>query len=277
MTSSDAPPLDRAPTNMELEALTLSAYLDILPQPAIIFTFGALPITANSLEVCYVNRSVWNTIGQPASTTNEDLIEEADTEAHFISQEFKTLLTAQLIHPSTNHFVQWLNEVAQQSKLIYRLKTRFKGYSVPKDLSTSEYATQFVDIDWKAVFLKEKYIILTGKRTGTIKFSSHAPSGESTPDIISKLPPAIDEEDEEIDSKSSHFTSKSGSSDSSTGSTGVRSRRRKAAKRALSSATTKGGRSHGASSSLAEGDEGSETEVDPWRNDAKVPNLLRYI
>jgi hypothetical protein len=272
MTSSGSRPAQPPQNNMEVETLRLSCYLDFLPQPAIILSFSGPAITAESLEVRYVNDVVWETIGEQQHPDPEDLVHGSQHVAPPSSRDFKDVLHAQLINPSTAHFIQWLNEVTQLSKTSTLLKARFKGYTAPKDTFVTDRAPQFVDIEWNAVFMEKRFIILTGRRTGTLQFASST-SPEPTSDPITALPSPIDEEEEETDDSkpSIHKSAPSSSSSDSAGPVRVR---RKLPKRAISSTTSTSDRSR--RSALRWAEEDKPTEVDPWKNDSKVQCCLTF-
>jgi len=276
MTSSAAQPSKPLQNNEGLEALRLSTYLDLLPQPAIIFTFNGPTITADSLKVCYVNDLVWEVIGEQQNPEREEFVHTTQTFPPGVSRDFKLLLHAQLHTPSTPTFVEWLNEVRQQSKLTNHLKTRFKGYFAPKETTILDRAPQFVDIEWNAVLMEKKYIVLIGKRTGTVQFSSSPSPEPNSADIAAKLPSPIDEDDEDDKDDPKPTTHKSGSSSSisSSSSAPVRTRR-KHRKRHNSSTATTTNSSRGVPSSFT--DEDGSDEVDPWRNDSKVEPRLPWL
>lgn len=276
MTSSDALP-GQTHHGFGVEDLNLSSYLDVLPHPALVFTFNGSNITADSLEVYYANQAVWETIGQQPISNEETFTNNRDNIPHLVARDFKTLLHAQLLNPLTGQFIQWLNDITQHSKLINHLKTRFRGYGTLKESPVEERTPQLVDIEWNGVFMEKKYIVLTGRRTGIVQFS--AVSADNTPDISTgQLPSPIDEEDEETQDirLPAHYTSKSASSSSSNGSSAPKSRR-KAPKRAISSATTLSSGSRGRLSSYGDGDDGNDIEIDPWRNEEKVYRFLEYF
>ena len=269
MTSSDTIPAS-IPHNKaeEVDALSLSKYLEILPLPAIIFSFTTPTITAESLEVCFVNNIVWETIGDQHDTLNDQFGEASQ---NFVSRDFKALLHAQLLTPSTSHFIQWLNEITQPDQFVnhrHHLKTRFKGYSPQTEPAFTNRGTQFVEIEWYAVFMEGKYIVVTGRRTSAVQFSN--PSVEPPSDVSLSLPSAIDEENNVVKPSVNH-NSTSTSSNSSGGSSGVKGRRKKTKR---GKASTNSSRSQ--HSSLAE-EYSPEEEVDPWTHDEKVHLSLTMV
>lgn len=248
----------------EMHSLYLSRYFDLIPQSAIIFITDNQSASPDSLTVCYVNRVFLDSIGDTTLIEDEEF-EMAPIERHTagVPDNFMSILQTQCINPSASHFIQWINEVAQKPENVHNLKTRFKGFTVPKDSHASERTPQFVDIEWNAVVMENKFIVLTGRRNGTVQFSS--PSLPSEPTLLNNLRRiSIDEEDTEDLVPSVCVATSSSSSGSGRG--------RRTSTTRLSSSTTLSERSR----SSNESDDTLDYEGHKWQHTERV-QILRYV
>jgi len=253
--------------------LSLSKYFDLVPQAAVIFTSEGGSLSADSLNVCYVNRAFLDSIGdsQLVDPVEQELPPQISPGSNNHSEpppDFMSILQAQCINPSASQFIQWVNGVAQEPQIVHHLKTRFKGFTVAKEEYVSERTPQFVDIEWNAVVMEKRFIVLTGRRTGTVQFSAVQPQTE--PGLLSDLSgSAIAEEDEEETQENDHPPQPvSARSPSSSSSSNARRTRRSGTVR-HSSSTTVSDRSRIAS--LKDGsDTSEEAEGRKWRHTEKV-------
>jgi len=268
--------------------LSLSTYLDLAPQAAMIFTSEGGTFSADSLQVCYVNRAFLESIGDSPLADPED--EEGEVAPELsppptdnrapVAANFMSILQTQCINPSASHFIQWVNGVAQEPEIVHYLKTRFKGFTLAKEEYASERTPQFVDIEWNAVVMKKKFIVLSGRRTGTVQFSAVQPQVDPIlpGDLMGS---AIEEEEEEEKNKEDEAEGTradkpvSSSSSSSTNSSNARRPRRSGTAR-QSSSTTLSERSR-TGSLKAGSDTSEESEGRKWRHTEKVPLLQDFI
>jgi hypothetical protein len=208
-----------------------------MPQPAMIFTSETSSLSTDSLTVCYVNKMFKDSIGDtPLSDRESSIFHESENNTA-VPPNFTSILQAQCINPSASHFTQWVNQVASEPDTTHVLKTRFKGFATPKDPSITEKTPQFIDIEWNAILMENKFIVLTGRRTGTVQFSTNAPSdpssNESGSDVI--------EEEEEV-TPPTRVPEIARSSSSSSGSNSTRFHRKRTS-RGISSRTSVSDRS----------------------------------
>jgi hypothetical protein len=258
---------------MEVNTLSLSNYFDLVPQAAVIFTSEGGFLSAESLYVCYVNRAFLDSIG------DSPLVDPAEQEVppelfatsnnHSVPPpDFMSILQTQCINPSASQFIQWVNGVAQEPQIVHHLKTRFKGFTVAKEEVVSERTPQFVDIEWNAVIMEKKFIVLTGRRTGTVQFSAVQPQTE--PILSSDLTGSAIAEEDEQETKETDRPPQPVSARSSSSSNSSNARRpRRSGKVRQSSSTTLSDQSR--IGSLREGSDTSEEgEGRKWRHTEKV-------
>jgi hypothetical protein len=267
-------------STMDIESLCLSKYLDLLPQPAMIFTYENESLNADTLAVRYANQVFLQSIGDSTLIEEDPVILGHDpSRATSIAPDFMSILQTQCINPSASRFLLWINGVAQEPKNVHHLKTRFKGFFVPKDSHVSERKPQLVDIEWNAIVMENKFIVLTGRRTGTLQFSSVSSPSEPPHRELSH-PETVEEEDEEdsVDIEAAPTTEETTATSSSSSGSSNRLYRKKA-KRAISSTTTQSDRNRTKSKSKSRNKESRGYEGDTWRHNVKVvpSHLLRLI
>jgi hypothetical protein len=241
-----------------MESLRLQTYLDLIPLSAIILTTEHHTLSSDSLKLSYIN-TVFLDIIDDGQRENDHF--EMEAAGRMPQHSIMSILQERCINPSPYRFMQWIEAVTLAPNSTHLLKTRFKGFTPRKNHhSHAERTPQLVDIEWNAVVMHKKYIVLTGRTTGTVQYSSSVSSELLEFDVRS--PPPIEEG---LDSfvVPVNITAASSSSASSGGS---RSRRTKA-KREVSSITTlsEGSRM----SSFTEQDDSRE-QVDKWHNNEKV-------
>lgn len=264
---------------MDLDSLCLSKYLDLLPQPAMIFTYENGSLNADTLAVAYANQVFLDSIGDSPLIEDEEPIalERDPSRATGIAADFMTILQTQCINPSASQFFHWVNGVTQGPKTVHHLKTRFKGFFIPHGGHISERKRQLVDIEWNGIVMENRFIVLTGRRTGTVKFSSDAPPSLDPPPRRMSHPDTVEEEEErevvtvepETTALSEETTATSSSSSNSSNPT---RKGRKKTKRAISSTTTQSDQSRTKSKtkSKSRNHESRGYEGDTWRHNAKV-------
>jgi len=189
-----------------MEDLALSKYLDIISLPALVFTSEGQTIATNSLRVCYVNKAFLDTIGDSPLQDEEPYGMSYPPPTEQLLDNFLSILQVQCINPSASHFLAWVNEVAQAPREMHQLKTRFKGFTVANDGELIEPTPQFVDIEWNAVVMDSKFIVLSGRRVGTVQFSPIQAHASNLSDDTESPVAVIDEEeeDEENDGEDKH-------------------------------------------------------------------------
>ena len=257
-------------SNMHPGSLSLSKYLDLLLQPAMIFTYTG---EEHALSVCYVNKNFLETIGDSPLEEDSDALIIGHNETP-VRRDYMTILQTQCIDPSAAHFTQWINAVTHKPDKMHHLKTRFKGFTMAQDSQISERTPTVVDIEWNAAVMDGKFIILTGRRIGAVKFSP-----TSTPPVESVVQrdfasSTIFEEEGEDNSQTSEETQSYSegiitSSSSSNESNPRRGRRRK--HQPISSMIPISERTR-----VGSGSENGrlENEIDTWRLSEKVHPLF---
>jgi hypothetical protein len=249
--------------------LRLSKYLDLLPQPAMIFTYESDP---DHLAMCYANKCFLDSIGEsPLEEDSEALIVGHNEPPVGAPRSYMGILQNQCINPSATQFTQWINEVTRKPEKKHHLKTRFKGFSIPKDSSISERTPKVVDIEWNAAVMEGRFVVLTGRRTGTVKFSPTSTPPieqviqrdfETSPTIVEETEEEASQTSEEPQSNSEAFATSSASSNESNPLRGRRRRHR-------NSITPSSGRTRVGSAT----ENGSRfgDEIDTWKLTEKVP------
>ena len=233
-----------------------------------IFTYESDP---DNLAMCYANKCFLDSIGEsPLEEDSEALIVGHNEPPVGAPRSYMSILQNQCINPSATQFTQWINEVTRKPEKKHHLKTRFKGFSIPTDSSISERTPKVVDIEWNAAVMEERFVVLTGRRTGTVKFSpSSAPSIEQVIQRDFETSPTIVEETEEGGSQTSaesqsYSETFRASSASSNESNPLRGRRR----RHRTSTTPSSDRTR--VGSVTENGNGLGNEIDTWKLTEKV-------
>jgi len=180
-----------------MEDLALSKYLDIIPLPALVFTSEGETLATNSLRVCYVNKAFLRTIGDSPERDEEPYGISYPPPTEELLDNFLSILQVQCINPSASHFLAWVNDIAQAPHELHQLKTRFKGFTLAEDGELVEPTPQFVDIEWNAVVMDNKFIVLSGRRVGTVQFSPISANASNLSDDTESPVAVIDEEDDE--------------------------------------------------------------------------------
>jgi hypothetical protein len=143
-------------------SVSLEEYLDICPKPALVLVSNLEP----SLEVCYSNRAFFEILGDNVKfPAVNDLDEDASDNLSSIFQRI-------CVHPSTSQFIKWIDAVVQNPGA--NPESLLTTFEMPVD--TSKITTQesgpsqrtIVEIEWDAVVLQKKYILLIGKTMGKI-------------------------------------------------------------------------------------------------------------
>lgn len=260
-------------SNMDSDSLVLSKYLDLLPQPAMIFTYAG---QEHSLSVCYVNKSFLESIGDSPLEEDSDALIIGHNETP-VPRDYMTVLQTQCINPSADHFTQWIHGVTHKPEKMHHLKTRFKGFTMSQHSQISDRIPTVVDIEWNAAVMDGKFIILTGRRIGTVKFA-HAlpPPMEPVVQRDFASPAIIEEEGEEYSQTSeepqSYSEGVTTSSSSSNDSNPRRGRLRK--HQPISSTIPINERTRVGSGS----ENGTLTnEIDTWRLSEKVLSLFAEL
>jgi hypothetical protein len=267
---------------MDVDSLCLTKYLDLLSQPAMIFTYENGSLNADTLAVRYANEVFLESIGDSPLMDEEDpvVLEHDPSRSTGIAPDFMSILQTQCINPSSSRFFLWINSVAQEPKNVHHLKTRFKGFFKPKDSHISERKPQLVDIEWNAVVMENKFIVLTGRRTGTLQFSSSTSPYLDSPHQESSHPETVGEEDEvdSVDTEAAPANEETTATSSSSSSSSNRLRRKKP-KRAISSTTTQSDGNRTKTKLKSRNKESRGYEGDTWQHNAKVvpSHIMRLI
>jgi hypothetical protein len=257
------------PDEEAMRDLSLLKYFDALQQPAMIFSSSQ----SMSLEVAYVNSVFFDAIGDSPLAEEQEFVGTESREG--VPANFLAILQTHCISPSAADFVQWVHGTANDPKSHHLLKTRFKGFMIPKDGDTSERIPQVIDIEWTAMVMESKYIVLNGRRLGTVQFSptpQTSDAGGVGSEVTDRRHNKADEV--QVPKASSHVASSSSSS--SSGGSRSSTRYRTGTSR-LSSSTTVSDRPR--IGAFKEEDEEGKKETYRWRHTEKVgvlpPNTRR--
>jgi len=251
-------------SNIGMESLSLPVFLDLLPHPAMILTSKDKNISLDALSVCYVNRTFLHNIGTPPETVSEDLLRvEESAKKAAPTQDFRSLLQDQCISPSMSSFIRWINEVARHPGVVNYLKTQFKSYRPSRDRDGFERPPPIMDISWNAVFMEENFIVLTGRRTGSVQFSPLTPTSPRELDSSAKQLSDVEEEENAYSNQVVLSPCSSTSSLSSQPKSRQTTARLCTFRHRLPD-----------SAPSSEITEELHLEVDPWRRDEKVPTFV---
>ena len=247
--------------------LNLSDYFNLIPQAAMILTSEDGTLSAN---ICYINRAFLDSVGVSPLVGPDE--QEIPTKPAYppdnyseVPPNFMSILQTQCVAPSGSQFIQWVNEVAQEPEIVHHLKTRFKGFTVSREEFASERTTQFVDIEWNAVVMAKRFIVLMGRKTGAVQFCAVPP--QTGPSDLASLA-VVEEEAEEAEESDQLPKPVSSRSSSSSTISNVQHKRRSRRPRQSSSSTVSDRSLIG---SLKEGSDTSEDwEEHKWRHSEKV-------
>jgi hypothetical protein len=157
---------------MESPDLSLSAYLDGFPEPALILEWGQdIDSYIDSFKVCYVNRAFNDVVGVRGSVDEQSPLRPVDRQSAAIGTSFNEfVLQDTCISPSSARFTDWLKGIIRAPNELHFLESRFqfRGY-------TLDGPPPFLDIDWTGLVVKGKFVVLTGRtvtsRTSTLSQS----------------------------------------------------------------------------------------------------------
>jgi hypothetical protein len=165
----------------------LTSYFDIHSQPATILTRENETLTTHSLIISYTNPSLNDIVSNSSFT----LTEHAKSTT-LVGHKFTSILESHCVIPSSSRFIRWLDGIIGTLNSIHHLKSRFRTVKTEKTTSSGEIP-QFVDIEWHAVVMKNKYVVLTGQIVGTTQLSTGLTSPLLIPPQCLRTPDAIEE------------------------------------------------------------------------------------
>jgi hypothetical protein len=159
-----------------MEEIGLTAYLDVLGQPAVVLTS---PVAATielcepkALVTCYVNERFRELVAMTAEGLG------AIATSSLVGIGFVSILQDHSAPPSTSLFLEWIDETKHSVegnsrffKSVFRQSDSHEGAS-----SVQGRPTDFVHIEWNGAVVQEKYIVLIGRYTDTDKRSSQLPN-----------------------------------------------------------------------------------------------------
>lgn len=157
-----------------MEEIGLTAYLDVLGQPAVVLT-SPLAATidlceAKALVTCYVNERFRELV-----TVRESLGAIAAT--GIVGIRFVSILQGHSVSPSTSLFLEWIggivNSVERNSRF---LKSVFRLSDSHEIASSVGRTSDFVDVEWNGALVQEKYVVLIGRYTDPVIQSSQSPN-----------------------------------------------------------------------------------------------------
>jgi hypothetical protein len=249
----------------DMESLRLESYLDLLPLSAMILTLEGETVTPDTLKVSYVNK-VFLEIVEDSHWTEEERFNSVPPDPITgIGGNFVLLLQEQFVTPSSTRFLEWIEKVMNAPNSIHYLKTRVQGFT-PTKIDATDRSPHFVDIEWNAVIMQKKFIVLTGRTTGTVQFSTTPTTKESEHLGYGIMSPPIEEEELEGPILSSANAPATASSTSSSDS--IKSRRKP--NRAVSSTTQSTSERTRRSSFADDTVVPTASSGDTWRNNEKV-------
>lgn len=165
-----------------MEILSLSSYLEVLGQPALVLTSTAFdgPVS-ESLSPCYMNpvfRELINLTGDGSrdAWTNR-------------GAQFKSILQARCVVPTSSQFLEWIQEFKEANVNV--LKSIFRRPNCSEERRHHDTGPEFVDLEWNGAMVQDKYIVLIGRYLGAPSFFSTTPTS-SEPDslrFVSDPPP----------------------------------------------------------------------------------------
>ena len=139
-------------------SLLLKDFLDVFPKSALILTPQSQQLSGDSFKVCYANQAFLDIIGDEVG--GPKLAEE---------NSLTSILKAKCIHPTMSRFIKWIDSVLQNPRAGHGLRTSFQGSEIVGEGPATAHR-KIVYIKWKALVLKETYVILTGKTTGSSSY-----------------------------------------------------------------------------------------------------------
>jgi hypothetical protein len=160
-------------------SVCLEEYLEVCPKPALVLVSNRRPSPGASLKVCYSNRAFFEILGDNENFPAVNDVDEED------SDNLSSILQRKCVHPTTSQFVKWIDAVVQnpgasQDSLLTSFETTFEASkSTTPEADTSQRT--FVEIEWDAVVLQKKYILLTGKTVGIVSSGDGESSNTNEP------------------------------------------------------------------------------------------------
>jgi hypothetical protein len=142
-----------------LSSLLLQDFLDVLPKSALIIRSQ---LSGDSLTVCYANRTFLDIVGHDFADSN--LTREQER-----FDSLTAMLRTKCVRPTMSRFIKWIDTVLQNSSGGQRLRTSFEVNEIVGEGPPAAHR-KIVDIEWKARVLRNTYVILTGKSTGTASY-----------------------------------------------------------------------------------------------------------
>lgn len=151
-----------SPRRMESKAFSsvlLEDFLEASPKHALVLTSQSQPISVDSLKVSYANPAFRDIIGDHFAWARPDGLDAVT------SNNLAFLLHTNCIYPSVSHFVKWIDTVLQNPGIEgHRLQTSFQRNKAGNESPTGSHLN-VVDIEWEAVVVQQRHIILAGKTT----------------------------------------------------------------------------------------------------------------
>jgi hypothetical protein len=173
---------------MESPDLSLSAYLDVYPEPALILEWGPDTVSyIDSFKVCYANTAFNDILGVRGSLDEQSAPRPDERQSEAIRTSFNEfLLQETCISPSPERFMDWLKGIVRAPNDLHFLESRFQ-FRRDSHCNTLDGPLPFLAIEWNGIVIKGMFVVLTGR---TITSRTTTPSQQSLPesDVANLVP-----------------------------------------------------------------------------------------
>ena len=174
---------------MESPDLSLSAYLDVFPEPALILEWGQDTVSYfDSLKVCYANTAFNDILGVRGSLDEQSPPRPVERQSEATGTSFnESVLQETCISPSPERFMDWLKGIIRAPNDLHFLESRFRFQFRRYTNNTLDGPLPFLDIQWNGLVIKGRFVVLTGR---TVKSHTTIPSQQSLPesDVANLVP-----------------------------------------------------------------------------------------
>ena len=158
-----------------MEEIGLTAYLDVLGQPAVVLTSPVSPTSelceAKALVTCYVNHRFRELMAE----TGESLGAIATTS--LVGIQFLSILQGHSASPSTSRFLEWIDGIKHSvGRNSHFLKSIFRQSAPHENASLVVKTPEFVEIEWNGAVVQGKYVVLIGRYPDPVTPSSQSPN-----------------------------------------------------------------------------------------------------
>jgi hypothetical protein len=174
--------------------LSLSAYFDVLPEPALILECSRETISdVESFKVCYVNRAFNDPVGVRSSAHKRSSLGAVGQEKVVIGTIFnESVFQETCITPSPALFMDWVKGIIQAPNDLHFLQSRFKVRGYTQTNNALDGPPPFLDIDWNGLVIKGRFVVLTGRTNTTVMSRTGTVSPESLPQRDTANPVPVD-------------------------------------------------------------------------------------